>query len=147
MIWFETNGTVWRVEDKGNYARINLSTSRKDKETGEYQNSGWFANVVGKAYEFVQGVERGEFVHMKGHISNERYQDESGNLLNPRTPSIMIYDMSYYDGSERDNIDSPPRVVTDSEPGAKKSTKALPKKSAKVQPSNDEFDDDDDLPF
>lgn len=145
MIWFETNGTIWKVEDNGTYARINFSTSRKDRETGEYYNSSWFANVVGKAYDFVQNVERGEFVHIKGRISNERYQDEYGNLQNPKMPSIMIYDMYYYDSSDRNNMDNPPNVITEDEAMAKKSTKTAQKKSPKAQPSNDELDDE--LPF
>lgn len=137
MIWFETNGAVWKVEDKGNYARINFSTSRKDKETGEYQNSSWFANVVGKAYEFVKDIERGEFVHMKGRFSNERYQDDYGNWQNRKMPDIMIYDMDYYENMGTD-MDKPPRVVAQSE----SKPKATGKKTQRVQPP-----DDDELPF
>lgn len=142
MIWFEANGTVWKVEDKGNYARINFSTSRKDKETGEYHNSSWFANVVGKAYDFVKNsVERGDFVHIKGRLSNERYQDDYGNWQNRKTPDIMIYDMDYYENSGVD-MDKPPRIVAETESQSEKPVKLTERKSIKAQPP-----DDEELPF
>ncbi|MBP9037618.1 MAG: hypothetical protein KBG38_07595 [Candidatus Cloacimonas sp.] len=142
MIWFETKGTIWKVEDKGSYARINFSTSRKDKQTGEYQNSSWFANAVGNAYEFVQNVERGDFVHMKGCISNERYEDAYGNLQNRKTPNIMIYEMYYFEDKGA-YMDNPPRVVTETEVKSNKSAKQSGNKTLKSQPPNE----DDDLPF
>ena len=35
---FSTNSfaKIWRFEDKGRYAVVEMSTSKKDRETGEY---------------------------------------------------------------------------------------------------------------
>lgn len=150
MIWFETNGTIWKVDFFENYARINFSTSSKDKN-GEYHNSSWFANAVGKAFDFLHYVERGDFVHMKGRITNERYQDEYGNWINPKSPSLLIYDMYYFDESEGGNMDNPPQVVTENEATKKKSAKPAGRKTTNIRPPDEENEEDsyedDELPF
>ena len=53
MIYFKDNHvTVWEVEDKGNYSIVSMSSSRKDKQTGEYKNSNWkFTRFVGEAHK------------------------------------------------------------------------------------------------
>lgn len=44
--------TVWKVEDKGRYAQAQISTSRKNKDTGEYfSDFSGYAIMGGRAYE------------------------------------------------------------------------------------------------
>lgn len=48
--------TVWKVENKGKYAEVRMSTSEKDKD-GKYINSNWnFVRFVGKAYDKIMHV-------------------------------------------------------------------------------------------
>ena len=39
---------VWEIEDKGNYSKVKLGDSKKDKE-GNYTNCTWNVILVGKA--------------------------------------------------------------------------------------------------
>jgi hypothetical protein len=51
---FGTNNycTLWGIEDKGKYSVVEMSTSRKDKETGEYTTdfSSKFVRFIGEAH-------------------------------------------------------------------------------------------------
>lgn len=49
---------IWEFTDKGTYGIINLSTSRKNKDTGVYETDFQhkFVSAVGQAYEFVKGL-------------------------------------------------------------------------------------------
>ena len=44
---------IWNHEDKGRSSIVNMSTSRKDRETGEYKNdfSSKYVRFVGKAHD------------------------------------------------------------------------------------------------
>ena len=43
---------VWKTEDKGNYSVVELSTSKKNKQTGKYETdfNGKFVRFIGKAH-------------------------------------------------------------------------------------------------
>ena len=43
--------TVWKVEDKGKYCSGRISTSKKDKRTGNYVNSNWNVRFIGHSFE------------------------------------------------------------------------------------------------
>lgn len=44
--------TIWNVEDKGKYTRVNLSISKKNRETDTYETDfSGFVNFVGKAHD------------------------------------------------------------------------------------------------
>lgn len=47
---------IWEFTDKGNYGVVNLSTSKKNKNTNEYETDFQhrFVTVAGQAYEFVK---------------------------------------------------------------------------------------------
>ena len=46
---------IWEFTDKGTYGIINLSTSRKNKNTDVYETD-FQHSAVGQAYEFVNGL-------------------------------------------------------------------------------------------
>lgn len=55
------NGTfakIWEFSDKGKYGVVNMSTSKKNKDTGAYDTDFQhkFVSVVGQAYEFAKGL-------------------------------------------------------------------------------------------
>jgi hypothetical protein len=43
---------VWKTEDKGNYSVVELSTSKKNKQTGKYETdfNGKFVRFIGQAH-------------------------------------------------------------------------------------------------
>ena len=49
---------VWEFTDKGTYGVINISTSKKNKDTGSYETDfqNKFVSVVGQAYQFIKGM-------------------------------------------------------------------------------------------
>jgi hypothetical protein len=87
--------TVWKVEDKENYALVTLSTSRKDKASGEYKNSNWsFVRFVGDAYKQIDKLgldERQRIIIRGGCFSREKYQDSDGNDAYPKNVQMTVF--------------------------------------------------------
>ena len=52
-----TYATIWDVEDKGNYTKVQMSTSSKNKDTGHYETD-WsdFASFVGGAHKMASDL-------------------------------------------------------------------------------------------
>lgn len=52
---------VWEIVDKGNYSEVSLSTSRKDKRTGNYEKdfSSKFTRFIGDAHRDILGLGNG----------------------------------------------------------------------------------------
>jgi len=50
---------VWRFEDKGKYSVVEMSTSRRDRETDEYKTdfSSKFVKFLGKAHEHLADLQ------------------------------------------------------------------------------------------
>ena len=97
-MWFikDNYATIWKMEDKGNYSLGQVSTSRKEKTTGEYANSSWsFVRFVGKAHEKSASlIDKEGYTRIKvilGGISREPYMEE-GEKLWPKNPAIVIFD-------------------------------------------------------
>jgi len=97
-MWFikDNYATIWKMEDKGNYSLGQVSTSRKEKTTGEYANSSWsFVRFVGKAHEKSASlIDKEGYTRIKvilGGISREPYMKE-GEKLWPKNPAIVIFD-------------------------------------------------------
>ena len=110
--------TVWEVEDKGNYALVKLSTSRKDKRTGEYVNSNWsFVRFVGKAYEGIVGVAPKTRIVVDGGISHEPYMKD-GVRTWAKNPSTVVFAWEYPEAkaSSSSGMDEPPTVEDSDEP-------------------------------
>lgn len=54
-------GKVWTVERKEKYTKISFSTSKKDKNTGEYETDfSAFVNLVGAAHQKASNLEEGD---------------------------------------------------------------------------------------
>lgn len=49
---------IWEFSDKGNYGQVNISTSKKNKNTGKYDTDFQhkFVTVAGQAYEFMKSA-------------------------------------------------------------------------------------------
>ena len=104
MIWFEKQyATIWKVEDKGNYSNVRMSTSRKDKKNEDaYLNSNWsFIRFVGKAHEKVTGLgAKTRITINKGGLTKEPYMKE-GEKVYPKEPSFVVFDFDLSDSPQQ----------------------------------------------
>jgi len=118
---------VWSVEDKGKYVKTQISTSRKDKE-GNYINSGWFANFVGKSVDMAKQINEKDSIQiLAGQIENKKNED--GKYFT----SLTIFEFQF---SDNNNSSS---QQTSSRPVNSKRTQNLD-----VPPP---IDEDEDMPF
>lgn len=113
MIFWESYGNIWKVENKGKWSSVNFSTSRKDRDNeGKAVFSNWsFVGFVGKAHEKVQGMGDGTRVLLKGTVSKEPYIDKDGQTAYPKNPQFKVYDLEVQEESGGRSFDTPPRVV------------------------------------
>lgn len=105
--------TVWSVEDKNNFAVVQMSSSRKDKKSGEWKNTSWsFVRFVGKAYEKINeiGLKREDRIVLKGAtIAQEPYMSD-GEKKYPKMPQITVFNWEPYTPDENyraENVDVP----------------------------------------
>jgi len=72
--------TVWSVEDKGNFTKVQMSTSSKNRETGEYETD-WndFASFVGGAHKLAKsiGLKKQDRIKIVGGDEKNRFDKES----------------------------------------------------------------------
>lgn len=132
MINFNNSyGSVFKVEDKGNYVKADFSTSRKD-QNGEYVNSYWKAIFLGNAKEAAKSLTDRDRIHVtSGGVANEPYTNANGERRS--FPSVKIFEFEKLgsgNGAAKED---------------KKSTKKTTKKSTKK--AEVEVDDDDEVPF
>jgi hypothetical protein len=110
--------TIWEVEDKGSYSLVKMSTSRKNKKTGEYLNSNWsFVRFVGDAHTKASELKRQDRIVLKGAgISQEPYKDANGNKAYPKNPQFVVFNFEYPEAKSNDrDMDNPPVVSDDEE--------------------------------
>jgi hypothetical protein len=117
--------TVWKVEDKGNYGVVNMSSSRKDKRIEDpkkqWVNSSWgFARFVGKAHEKLGELDRGVRIELHGAtIALEPYEKD-GETIYPTRAQVVVFDFSVLSQSEggapAKGFDTPPAVDEDEIP-------------------------------
>lgn len=72
---------IWKVEQgKGNYMTAQMSVSKKNKETGQYdvQWSDNFVKLIGKAAEDARGLSKGDSVKIGECDVTNRYDKEKG---------------------------------------------------------------------
>lgn len=70
---------LWAVEDKGKYSVVELSTSRKNKETDEYETdfSSKFVRFVGEAHNRVKKMEGTERIKLLNcGVTTSKYNDK-----------------------------------------------------------------------
>jgi len=105
--------TVWSVEDKGTYSLVSMSSSRKDKKSGEYKNTSWsFVRFVGEAHKKAGELKEKDRIELHGAIlSREEYEDEDGNRAWPKNPQFVVFNWQYPDNADASGgYDAPPKV-------------------------------------
>lgn len=108
--------TVWSVEDKGNYSLVQMSSSRKDKTTNEYKNSGWsFVKFVGEAHKKAKSLNRQDRIVLKGaSLSREPYTKD-GETVYAKNAQLTVFDWGYQEENQNSNttdFDAVPNVTS-----------------------------------
>lgn len=96
-VWIKpTFATVWEITQKTDrYAKVRLSTSRKDKD-GNYINSNWFASFVGDALQKIDELDVGEktrLVLLNGYVCIDSVQKD-GQWNNYTNMAIFDIDLA-----------------------------------------------------
>jgi hypothetical protein len=88
--------TFWKAEDKGTYALVSLSTSRKDKKSDEWKNSNWsFVRFVSKAYEKIDKLDEKDRIVIQAGMSREKYKDKEGKEVWPSQPQMVVFNWDF----------------------------------------------------
>lgn len=69
---------VWKVENKGNYHEVQMSTSKKDKRTGQYETdfSSNFVRFIGTAHEQAKTLSDGDRIKIGNCETTNKYDKE-----------------------------------------------------------------------
>ena len=95
---------VWEVENKGNYHIVSLSTSKKNKDTNEYETdfNNKFVRFIGTAHTLAADLKKGDTIKLGScEVTNKydkekdttytnylvySFEKEGGNTNNQSTP-------------------------------------------------------------
>ena len=84
---------VWEIEDKGNFSKVRLGDSKKDKE-GNYTNCTWSAILVGKAQQ--ENVMVGDTINI---ISGQVFLDKGKD--GKYYPNVTIFELEFANKAEK----------------------------------------------
>ena len=110
--------TVWKTEEgQGNFSLVQMSTSRKDKKTGDYLNSSWgFVRFVAEAHDKIDLLSKGTRIVIKAMgISREPYVDKNGDTVYPKNPQMAVFnfELSEAQSGNKGVMDTAPQVGED----------------------------------
>lgn len=80
---------VWEVENKGNYHIVSLSTSKKNKDTNEYETdfSSKFVRFIGTAHTLASDLKKGDTIKLGSCEVTNKYDKEK----NTTYTNYLIY--------------------------------------------------------
>ena len=107
---------VWDIEVNDNgYAKVNLGTSRKDKE-GNYINTNWWGVVfVGEAKEFGANLTKGDVIEVvSGQLENVYNKEKKVSYFNMVVFEAKMENQENVAPSNKKQVKTPP-VDTDSD--------------------------------
>lgn len=89
---------VWEIEDKGNFSKVKLGDSKKDKD-GNYTNCTWNAILVGKAQQ--ENVSQNDTINI---VSGQIFQDkgEDGKYYT----NVTIFDLEFSNKEQKKKDDA-----------------------------------------
>ena len=88
---------VWNVENKGNYHIVELSTSKKDSRTGNYETdfSNKFVRFIGTAHELAKSLKKGDTIKLGSCEVTNKYDKEK----NTTYTNYMVYSFEIEGGN------------------------------------------------
>ena len=88
---------IWAVENKGNYSVVELSTSKKNKTTNEYETdfSSKFTRFIGTAHTQVQGLTKGTSVKLGNIEVTNSYNKETKTAYT----NFLVFSFEIPDGN------------------------------------------------
>lgn len=96
---------VWAVENKGNYSVVELSTSKKNKTTNEYETdfSGKFVRFIGTAHNQVQGMTKGTSIKLGNVEVTNSYNKETKTAYT----NFLVFSFEATNGNNSSSISKP----------------------------------------
>lgn len=131
---------VWNVTDKGKYAEVECSTSKKNNQTGNYETdfSSKFVRFIGNAY--TKRPQKNERIKVTSCGVQNCYES-NGQKQYLKSPVFVVFDF------ERDNDNGAPIVTVPQNNGYTPSAYGAPN-FAQTAPAFEEIGDlDGSLPF
>lgn len=131
---------VWGVTDKGNYAEVDCSTSKKNSQTGNYDTdfSSKYVRFIGEAYR--KNPQPNERIKVTSCAVQNVYQKDGQNQY-LKNPMYLVFDF------ERDSDSGQPRVSVPPMGNSYVPSAYAPPSFANNMPQFEELPDSDDLPF
>ena len=95
---------VWEVENKGNYHIVSLSTSKKNKDTNEYETdfSNKFVRFIGTAHTLAADLKKGDTIKLGSCEVTNKYDKEK----NTTYTNYLVYSFEK-EGSNTNNQSTP----------------------------------------
>ena len=95
----KSNATVWKVENKGKYCSGRVSSSKKDRRTGNYVNSNWNVRFIGHSFEPAKALkEKDKITITNGFIENIWDKENNRNWL-----TLVVFDFEYSEQAKQAN--------------------------------------------
>ena len=98
---------VWEVENKGNYHIVNLSTSKKNKDTNEYETdfSSKFVRFIGTAHTLASDLKKGDTIKIGSCEVTNKYDKEK----NTTYTNYLVYSFEKEGDNNSNNNQSAPK--------------------------------------
>lgn len=99
---------VWEVENKGNYHIVSLSTSKKNKDTNEYETdfSNKFVRFIGTAHTLAADLKKGDTIKLGSCEVTNKYDKEK----NTTYTNYLVYSFEKEgDNNNSNNNQSTPK--------------------------------------
>ena len=99
---------VWEVENKGNYHIVSLSTSKKNKDTNEYETdfSSKFVRFIGTAHTLASDLKKGDTIKLGSCEVTNKYDKEK----NTTYTNYLVYSFEKEgDNNNSNNNQSTPK--------------------------------------
>lgn len=96
---------VWKVENKGNYSVVELSTSKKNKKTGKYDTdfSSKFVRFIGTAHTLATSLQDGASIKLGNvEVTNSYNKETKVSYTN-----FLVFSFEIPDGNSSSNTSKP----------------------------------------
>lgn len=110
--------TIWEVKKEERSCTITMSTSRKDKRSGNYLNSNWsYVQFVGDAYPKACKLnKRDRITNLEFGLSWEPYTNKDGDKVFAKSPRFVVFDFEIANNRDSEYKPRSKPIVADDEP-------------------------------